>query len=334
MKIGVLGAGSWGSTLAHLLQGNNHEVTLWSWSAEDAETMRSSGRNLHYLPELDLDPGLVITDDIDDATRQMDMLLLSTPSQHIREVLSTVKHSTLGSPVIVNVAKGIENNTLLRMSEVVHEVLPQLKSDCYTVLSGPSHAEEVSTKRPTSVVAASSNPRTTSIVIDAFMTDYFRVYSSNDVIGVELGGSLKNVIAIGAGICDGSRLGDNAKAAMITRGIAEIRRLGVASAAEPHTFAGLSGLGDLIVTTMSRHSRNRHVGEEIGSGKKLDLILDEMEMIAEGVDTTRSVHQLALRENVEMPITHQVYAILFEGKDPIVATQELMSRQAKDEVWS
>jgi len=333
MKIGVLGAGSWGSTLAHLLQGNNHEVTLWSWSSEDAETMRSSGRNLHYLPELDLEPGLVITDDIDDATRQMDMLLLSTPSQHIREVLSTVKHSILGSPIIVNVAKGIENKTLLRMSEVVHEMLPELQPDCYTVLSGPSHAEEVSTQRPTSVVAASSNSRTTAAVIDAFMTDYFRVYSSSDVIGVELGGSLKNVIAIGAGICDGSRLGDNAKAAMITRGIAEIRRLGVASSAEQHTFAGLSGLGDLIVTTMSRHSRNRYVGEEIGRGKKLDQILDEMEMIAEGVDTTSSVHQLALRENVEMPITHQVHAILFEGKDPIVATKELMSRQAKDEVW-
>jgi glycerol-3-phosphate dehydrogenase (NAD(P)+) len=222
------------------------------------------------------------------------------------------------------------------MSEVVaDDAAAALSADRYAVLSGPSHAEEVCKRRPTTVVAAASVPRNhRDAVIDAFMTDSFRVYASDDVAGVELGGSLKNVIAIGAGICDGSRFGDNTKAALITRGLAEIRRLGEVLGANAQTFAGLSGLGDLIVTTMSRHSRNRFVGEEIGKGRPVREILAGMNMVAEGVDTTRSAHELALKHKVEMPIVREMYEILFNGKDPVQATQDLMTREAKNEVWS
>jgi glycerol-3-phosphate dehydrogenase (NAD(P)+) len=233
----------------------------------------------------------------------------------------------------VNVAKGIERDSLLRMSEVVSQLLPHIPPENYTCLSGPSHAEEVSVQIPTSVVAASISNETVQIVQSLFMTPYFRVYGSNDVLGVELGGSIKNIVAIGAGIIDGAGFGDNTKAALITRGIAEMRRLGVALGADPHTFAGLSGLGDLIVTCMSRHSRNRFVGEEIGKGKKLKEIIDSMKMIAEGIETTQSVFDMSVKNQIEMPIVHQVHKILFEDKDPKKATEELMTREAKEEVW-
>ncbi|MCZ7558320.1 MAG: NAD(P)-dependent glycerol-3-phosphate dehydrogenase [Bacteroidia bacterium] len=334
MKIGVLGAGSWGTTLAVLLSNNNHNVTLWSWSAEDAETMRASGRNTVYLPDLPLPAALRISCDITQTCTDADLLVVSTPTQHIRAVLTGIPVDLLRDPILVNVAKGIEKDSLLRVSQVIADVVPGFDPHRYAILSGPSHAEEVAQQRPTTVVAASINPRTTALTAQVFMTDTFRVYGSDDVVGVELGGALKNVIAIGAGICDGSNFGDNTKAALITRGIAEIRRLGVHLGSDPHTFAGLSGLGDLIVTTMSRHSRNRYVGEQIGKGRKLPDILQEMRMIAEGVDTARSAHDLAVRHGVEMPIVAQMYEILFNGKDPILATQELMTRQAKNEVWS
>ena len=334
MKIGMLGAGSWGTTLAALLCENSHEVTLWSYDAEDVRRMRESGRNSVYLPEFELPPQLRVTGDLNEAAEAQDMLVIATPSQYVRSVLEQLHPRTAESAMIVNVAKGIENGSLLRMSEVVREVFPQFDCDRYAVLSGPSHAEEVCQKRPTTVVAASRNPRTANLTIQTFMTETFRVYGSTDVIGVELGGSLKNVIAIGAGICDGSRFGDNTKAALITRGIAEIRRLGTMLEADPHTFAGLSGLGDLIVTTMSRHSRNRFVGEEIGKGRSVEEDPGGMLMVSEGVATTRSAHELALKHGVEMPIIHQMYEILFKGKDPVQATQELMTRQAKHEVWS
>ena len=334
MNIGILGAGSWGTTLAALLCEKQHTVTLWAYDARDVENMRRDGRNTVYLPDLQLPTALEVTGDAREAVRGKDMLVISTPSQFVRNVLSLVPGEEAGDAVIVNVAKGIENGSLLRVSQVVHAVWPQVMRGQYAVLSGPSHAEEVSMKRPTTVVAASSNPRSTELVIETFMTESFRVYGSDDVVGVELGGSLKNVIAIGAGICDGSQFGDNTKAALITRGLAEIRRLGAALNADPHTFAGLSGLGDLIVTTMSRHSRNRHVGVEIGKGRPVREVLAEMTMVAEGVDTTRSAHELALKLGVEMPIIHQMYAILFEDKDPILATQELMTREAKHEGWT
>ncbi|MFA6235520.1 MAG: NAD(P)H-dependent glycerol-3-phosphate dehydrogenase, partial [Bacteroidota bacterium] len=293
MKIGILGAGSWGTTLAELLHSSGHSVTLWSWSERDAENMRITGRNTVYLPEIAIPKGLTVTSNIAEAAHSRDMLVISTPSQFVRGMLTGIPIDIIGDPIIVNVAKGIENGTLLRMSEVVHDVLPQLSTDRYAVLSGPSHAEEVCKRRPTTVVAASTNADTTAQVIDTFMTENLRVYASRDVAGVELGGSLKNVIAIGAGICDGSHFGDNTKAALITRGIAEMRRLGEVLGADPQTFAGLSGLGDLIVTTMSRHSRNRYVGEEIGKGRPVKEVLAGMSMVAEGVDTTRSAYGLA-----------------------------------------
>jgi glycerol-3-phosphate dehydrogenase (NAD(P)+) len=334
MKIGILGAGSWGTTLAVLLTGNQHDVTLWSWSSEDIGTMRETRRNAAYMPELPLPAQLQVTDDLHAACEGKEMLVVATPAQHLRSVLKQAPTDALLSPIIVNVSKGIEKETLLRMSEVIADVVPGFDSDRYAILSGPSHAEEVAQLRPTTVVAASLNPETTATTSRVFMTDAFRVYGSNDVIGVELGGALKNVIAIGAGICDGSNFGDNTKAALITRGIAEIRRLGVRLGADAHTFAGLSGLGDLIVTTMSRHSRNRYVGEQIGKGRNIRDILAEMRMIAEGVDTTKSAHDLAGRHGVEMPIVAQMHEILFNDKDPILATQELMTREAKHQEWT
>jgi glycerol-3-phosphate dehydrogenase (NAD(P)+) len=333
MNIAVLGAGSWGTTLAEMLCGNGHTVTLWAWSAADADVMLRTRRNAAYLPDLHLPDAIAITTDLAAAAADRDMLVLATPAQHVRETLVGCDASRLGDALVVNVAKGIETVSLQRMSGVVLDVWPAFPPSRYAVLSGPSHAEEVSIRRPTTVVAASVDARTSATVIGAFMTDSFRVYSSADVTGVELGGSLKNVIAIGAGICDGAQFGDNTKAALITRGIAEMRRLGIALGADPHTFAGLSGLGDLIVTTMSRHSRNRYVGEQIGTGRTLADILSHMAMIAEGVETTHSAHDLALRTGVEMPIIAQVHRILFEDRDPVEATRELMTRQVRDEVW-
>jgi glycerol-3-phosphate dehydrogenase (NAD(P)+) len=333
MNIGVIGAGSWGTTLAVVLRGNGHAVTLWSYSAADVEVMLGTRVNRDYLPDLFIPADIAITNDIATAALRRDLLVLATPSQFLRGALHSLHGMEIGRPAIVNVAKGIEKGTLLRMSEVVREVFPALGESRYAVLSGPSHAEEVSARKATSVVAASTDPDTTRLVQEAFMTPYFRVYSSSDVTGVELGGSVKNVIAIGAGICDGAGFGDNTKAALITRGIAEMRRLGIAMGADPHTFAGLSGLGDLIVTTMSRHSRNRYVGEELGRGRGIEEILRSMRMVAEGVETTRSTHDLANRNAVEMPITHQMHAMLFEGKNPEVAMSELMTRAARDEVW-
>jgi glycerol-3-phosphate dehydrogenase (NAD(P)+) len=333
MNIGVIGAGSWGTTLAVVLHEYGHDVALWSYSGADIETMLATRVNRDYLPELRIPSEVLVTGDVGEASVGKDMLVLATPSQFLRGVLVSLDHEALGDPLIVNVAKGIENGTLQRMSEVVHNVLPRSSQGRYAVLSGPSHAEEVSARKATTVVAASADPATTQAVQAAFMTPYLRVYGSADVIGVELGGSLKNVIAIGAGICDGAGFGDNSKAALITRGIAEMRRLGIALGAEAHTFAGLSGLGDLIVTTMSRHSRNRHVGEEIGRGKRLADILASMKMVAEGVETTRSARDLALRSGIEMPITEQMHAMLFEEKQPADAMAELMTRAARDEVW-
>lgn len=334
MKIGVLGAGSWGTTLAVVLSENAHDVTLWAFDKGDAQQIAQTRENTRYLPGVQLHPSISITTDVATASDDMDMLVIATPTQFVRSVLAEIHGSTSHQPYIINVSKGIENNSLKRISEVVEEMLPHIPHEKYAALSGPSHAEEVSKKKATTVVAASIDLGTSLLVQETFSTPYLRTYSSQDVTGVELGGSLKNVIAIGAGICDGGGYGDNTKAALITRGIAEIKRLGIALGADPHTFSGLSGLGDLIVTTMSRHSRNRFVGEELGKGNSLESILGSMTMVAEGVETTRSAHALALKHDVEMPIIHEVYNILFNGKDAALATHELMTRQLKDETWS
>lgn len=331
MKTTVLGAGSWGTTLALVLLENGHKVNLWTYKLSQAEQMREEGENPQFLPGIKLPSKLHITSDIDEACRKRDLIVAAVPAQFLRSVIERIAELDLRKTVICNVAKGIENTTLMTMSEVLLDVLKREKRENISVLSGPSHAEEVSRKIPTAIVSASYEKKVAKVVQKAFTRPYFRVYVNDDIRGVELGGAIKNVIAIGAGISDGAGFGDNTKAAIMTRGVYEITRLGVRMGAQPRTFAGLSGIGDLIVTCMSRHSRNRHVGEQIGKGRNLDDVLKGMVMVAEGVASTRSVRDLAQKHKVEMPIVDSVYAMLFEGKDPHLATEELMARDAKGE---
>ena len=332
MHVSVLGAGSWGTTLAILLAEHHHDVTLWSFSPSQAEQMHSTRFNPEFLPEIEIPSRIEITADLHHAVRGCELIVAAVPSQYLRSVVEPLKDLDFSRTVFVNVAKGIENGTLMTMSEVLGQVVPRLPPDQIVTLSGPSHAEEVSKRVPTTVVAASTNLGTARLVQEAFMLPYFRVYVSNDIRGVELGGSLKNVIAISAGIIDGAELGDNTKAAVMTRGIAEIARLGVALGAHIRTFSGLSGIGDLMVTCMSRHSRNRYVGVEIGKGRKLPEILGQMVMVAEGIATTQSAYDLARKTGVEVPIVAEVHKILFEGKDPLVACHDLMTRDPKGEM--
>ena len=259
------------------------------------------------------------------------MIVLAIPSQFIRSVIAKLKKYDFSNITFVSVAKGIEQNTLLTVSQIIKDEIPNLTDQNIGVLSGPSHAEEVARKIPTAVVSASLDLDTAKQIQAAFMNSYFRVYFSTDLIGVELGGALKNVIAIGAGIVDGAKFGDNTKAAIMTRGIAEISRIGIEMGARPETFSGLSGIGDLIVTCISRHSRNRFVGEQIGAGKKLKEILKSMQMVAEGVATCKSTYELARKHFVKTPIVDAVYNALFLDKDPIRATYDLMARDMKSE---
>jgi glycerol-3-phosphate dehydrogenase (NAD(P)+) len=287
--------------------------------------------NVNFLPGVPIPPQLAITHDIHKSIHNAELIVAAVPAQFLRSVAEQLKTSDFRNVVIVNVAKGVEIGSLKTMSEVLLDVLPAVRKQHIVTLSGPSFAEEVARQIPTAVVAASSDIVAAKLVQQAFMTPYFRVYSSEDIRGVELGGSIKNVIAIGAGIADGAGFGDNTKAAIMTRATAELSRLGIAMGAQPQTFAGLSGIGDLIVTCMSKHSRNRHVGEEIGKGRKLNDILGEMIMVAEGVDSTKSVYSLARQYHVELPIVNEVHEVLFEDKDPIIAASDLMTRDAKGE---
>jgi glycerol-3-phosphate dehydrogenase (NAD(P)+) len=331
MRIAVLGAGSWGTTLAVLLTENSHRVSLWSFREEDAAQIRATRENPAFLPGVHVPDTVAVTSDIAAAVDGAEMIVAAVPSQFLRSVMLQIADYPFDRATVVNVAKGVENGTLLTMSEMLHDALPALPPSHIATLSGPSHAEEVSRKIPTTVVAASIDMGTARKVQRIFMNPSFRVYVSNDIRGVEIGGSLKNVIAIAAGIIDGAELGDNTKAAVMTRGIAEIARVGVAMGAHVRTFSGLSGIGDLMVTCMSRHSRNRFVGVEIGKGRNLDEILGDMVMVAEGVATTQSAYELAARVGVEVPIIAEVHRILFEGKDPLVACHDLMTRDPKRE---
>ncbi len=331
MKISVLGAGGWGTTLAILLHYNGHNVTLWEYKRSYAKLLNKKKENIDYLPGITIPDEILITHDIEESTCNQNMIVLAVPSQFLRSVVKEIKFSDIKNSLIVNVAKGIETKTLMTMSQMLKDEVPLIDENQIGVLSGPSHAEEVSRRIPTAVVASSKDHDTSKSIQSTFMTSYFRVYSSTDILGVELGGSLKNVIAIGAGIIDGAKFGDNTKAAIMTRGVAEIARLGVAMGACPETFSGLSGMGDLIVTCMSRHSRNRFVGEQIGAGKKLKEVLKSMTMVAEGVETSRSASHLARKNDVETPIVDEVYKILFEDKDPVKATTDLMTRDMKME---
>ena len=332
-KISVLGAGSWGTALAILLSSKYDDVILWEFRPDVAAELAETRENKLMLPGVPIPEKIKITSDFEESATRRDVLVLAVPSHIMRQVAERLRGVDFGKAILVSVAKGIENETLLRMSQVIQQVLPDLPATQMAVLSGPSHAEEGARKIPTTVVSASRDLKTAQEVQRIFMTPNFRVYASEDLIGVELGGSLKNIIAIGAGISDGVGYGDNTKAALMTRGLVEITRLGTAMGANPMTFAGLSGMGDLIVTCMSRHSRNRYLGEQIGKGKTLQQVLDEMVMVAEGVRTTRSAHDLAQKYGVEMPITEQVYKVLFEDKPPREAVIELMERGAKVEKW-
>lgn len=331
MNISVLGAGAWGTTLALVLVENGHHVTLWEYKPDYAEVIKANKENTVYLPGIPLPDDLYITTDLQEACSQKDAIISAVPSQFLRSVFSTIDYSLLKNTVLTSVSKGIEIGSDLTVSQVMKDVHRELSDDQLSVLSGPSHAEEVSKKIPTAVVAASKSKDTAKLIQSMFMTSYFRVYSSQDILGVELGGAFKNVIAIGAGIIDGANFGDNTKAAIMTRGIAEISRLGVAMGSLPETFAGLSGMGDLIVTCMSRHSRNRYVGEKVGSGMKLKDVLAGMTAVAEGVATSKSASDLARRYNIETPITNEVYKVLFEDKDARQATFDLMTRDRKPE---
>lgn len=309
--------------LARLLALNGHDVRIWCREEDKPDALRTTRESPMFLPGIKLPEQIVVDRAVDPGA---DLAVLAVPSHGMRNVLRD--HPLSPKTIRVSVAKGIENETLLRMSEVVQDV----SGPCPVLaLSGPSHAEEVARDLPASVVVAGDDERACLVAQDAFMAATFRVYTSPDIIGVELGGALKNVLAVAAGVCDGLGLGDNAKAALITRGLAEMSRLGVALGADPLTFAGLSGMGDLIVTCESRHSRNRAVGERIARGETLDQIQGGTAMVAEGVRTTRAVKVLAERAGIEMPIARQVHRVLFEGVTPKEAIEALMERGAKPE---
>jgi glycerol-3-phosphate dehydrogenase (NAD(P)+) len=330
MRAAVIGAGGWGTAISILLAERGHDVTLWARSPERAAELRSSRENKRYLPGIDIPKEIQVVSEDRELTAK-ELYIFATPSQMLREVASRLKaHIASSSALYMSASKGIERNSLLRMTEVAGEVLGVDKKRLLA-FSGPSHAEEVARRIPTLVVTAGEDQKATEFVQDAFLLPYFRVYSSTDVVGVELAGALKNVIAICAGILEGEGYGDNTVAALVTRGLAEMKRLGIALGADGETFAGIAGLGDLVVTCLSKHSRNRYVGEAIGKGKKLDEIVSGMTMIAEGVTTTQSAKALAAKSNVEMPIVEETYKILFENKDHRAATTDLMMRSAKDE---
>lgn len=334
-KLAVLGAGSWGIAVAVLLSNKGYDIALWEFDPEEAEKLAALRELPAKLPGIKIPPKIQITNDLSESMNGSQGVILAVPSHTMRQTAKSI--SELLSPkvtFIVSLAKGIENNTLCRMSEVLVQELPGPYTYHVSTLSGPSHAEEVSREIPTTVVAASYRSEVAALIQETFTTSSFRVYTSGDLIGVELGGSLKNVIAIAAGVLQGLKLGDNTIGALMTRGLAEMVRLGRKLGADPLTFSGLSGVGDLITTCISKHSRNRYVGEQLGLGRKLSDILGSMSMVAEGVKTTRSAFELARIHNVEMPITTQMYNILFEDKEPAKAVHDLMTRSLKPEIWA
>lgn len=331
VSVGVIGSGSWGTTLACLLANKGITTTLWEHHPERASVLQEQHENARFLPGLRLPAKLQITSDIVQATRGKEALLLVTPSQRLRENIRLLAPVLNPETLLINASKGIEIDTLKRMTEIICEELPHAR-ERLAALSGPNLSREVAEEKPTAAVVAAYTPQVAVRVRSLLTTTHFRVYNSNDVIGVELGGALKNIIAIGAGLNDGMGLGDNAKAAFITRGLAEISRLGVAAGANPLTFAGLAGMGDLIATCASPLSRNQQLGRRLAAGEKLNDILASTHTVAEGVYTTRAALQFAARYGVEMPITRQLSLILFDGLDPHQAVPELMMRDPKHEL--
>ena len=329
VRFGIIGTGSWGTALAILLQTNGHSVTIWNRDTDILETIAKEKINKKYLPQVVLPEQIQVELDLNKTVKDKDGVVIAVPSHAVRSVIQKIENINKDT-ILISVVKGIENETLLRVSEILME---RFDEDNITVLSGPSHAEEVSQGIPTVVVCASKGLNAATWVQDTFMSPVFRVYMHSDVIGVEIGGALKNIIAVAAGIVEGVGGGDNTKAALITRALVEITRLGTKLGANSLTFAGLSGMGDLIVTCMSRYSRNRYLGEQIGKGKKLNDVLSEMVMVAEGVKTTRSAYELAAKYQVVIPIITEAYNVLFQNKDPKQAVFDLMTRAAKIEDW-
>lgn len=330
-KVAVLGAGSWGTALSIVLADNNHDVRLWSYRKSQVEEINNYHTNKRYL-DVTLPPTIKAFNDLEAAVNNVDAVVIVVPSSAMREVTNNLQKYISDKTVIIHASKGIEPDSLKRISEVIDEEISYYHKENIVVLSGPSHAEEVALRSPATVTVASETIEQAQFAQNMFMNDYFRVYTSTDVIGVELGGALKNIIALGAGISDGLGFGDNAKAALITRGLAEITRLGIAMGANPLTFLGLCGVGDLIVTSTSTHSRNWRAGHLLGQGKELADILNEMGMVVEGVRTTKAAHQLRIKHHVEMPITEGIYDILFNKKDPKSVVEQLMNRRKKEEL--
>lgn len=329
-KVGIIGAGSWGTALAILLEKNGHQVTLWSHRKEEAEKLRESREHKTKLPGVHISERIRITDDFENTLSEKDVLVFAVPSVAVRSTAKKASPYIKNEQLIVNVAKGIEENTLETLTNIIEEEIPKAKG---CVLSGPSHAEEVSRGLPTTCVVGATDKKTAEFLQNIFMSPVFRVYISPDILGIELGGALKNVIALAAGAADGLGYGDNTKAALITRGITEIARLGIAMGAKADTFYGLSGIGDLIVTCASQHSRNRKAGYLMGQGRSMEQAMKEVNMVVEGVYSAKSGLALSKKYKVEVPIIEQVNKVLFEGKAPADAVKELMVRDKKIESW-
>ena len=330
----VVGGGAWGTALGAVLADNGHDVVLWAREPEVVESINREHENVSFLPGLPLPEGLRATGDLWEAVSSGEILVNVVPSQFVRSVWSEVGDAVADDALVVSASKGIETRTLERMDEVMADVLPESVMARFTVLSGPSFAKEVAERAPTLVVAASRDPAAAERVQHLFQNRYFRVYTNPDVIGVELGGALKNVMALAAGVAAGLGFGHNTLAALITRGLAEMTRLGVAMGARRETFSGLAGMGDLVLTCTGDLSRNRTVGFRIGQGERPEEILGDMRSVAEGVKTVQAVTALAARHGVEMPISNEVYAMLMEGRAPREALDNLMSRAPKEEHWT
>jgi len=331
-KIAVLGSGSWGTALSLVLADNDHHVQLWGRSKDQVESINRDKRNNRYLPDVILPDNIHAYTNIGEALHQVDAVLVVVPTKAMREVLLEAKKHISKPLLFVHASKGIEPETHLRISQIIEEEIPEEKRSSVVALSGPSHAEEVCRRQPTTVTSSSLNMESAEEVQDLFMNPNFRVYTNPDLIGVEIGGALKNIIAIGAGMTNGLGFGDNAKAALMTRGLAEIARLGMKLGANPLTFAGLTGLGDLIVTCTSIHSRNWRAGNMLGKGKSVDEVQAEMGMVVEGIRTTKAAFQLVEETKVEMPITEELYQVLFHDKPAKEAVTKLMGRLKKHEV--
>ncbi len=334
VKIAVLGAGSWGTVLANLLTENGHDVHIWAYLQKDTDEINQKHSNEHYLPGFRLDHRLVATTSLEEATADADVVLFVVPTNVVRGVakqLLPLLEKRDKKPILASAAKGLEVGTYMRVTQVIENVIPAEQYRGVVAISGPSHAEDTSVKDITTLTAASTNLEAAQYVQKVFMNDYFRLYTNQDVIGVEMGAALKNVIAIGAGALHGLGYGDNAKAALITRGLAEISRLGVQMGADPLTFIGLSGVGDLIVTATSVHSRNWRCGNQLGHGEKLQDVLDNMGQVVEGVSTAKVAHELAHSKGVEMPITDAIYDVLYNDKPIKQAIADLMKRESKPE---